>query len=156
MNLLYYTKNFFFDSFRLDYAPEPWTPPKCAYLLKYMAGCLPGTALICKWVTPWPNLEKMLSKICSRTIRKIWTLWYPKGTPWNFTPLKMKVPQQIFTPKAVSEIPAFETNPANGSNNWAVSGSKTSSGYPIFSQWSSFRNESAFHLVWSSTCERIG
>ena len=31
----------------------------------------------------------------------------------------------------MSEIPAFETNPANGSNNWAVSGSKTSSGYPI-------------------------
>jgi penicillin amidase len=55
----------------------------------------------------------------------------PAGTPWDFTPLAVPSPP----PALIADIPSppfdHQPNPDNGSNNWAVNGSKTATGYPI-------------------------
>jgi len=55
----------------------------------------------------------------------------PSGTPWNFEPLEAQKPNSNFQPSTAQDLQPFQPDPMNGSNNWAVSGSKTKSGYPI-------------------------
>ncbi len=115
----------------LDYAPEPWTPLKCALLLKYMAWMLTGYASDLQ-------MSNTLTKFSAEDVYDLFP-HYPKDmdpviptdTPWNFSPFKINQPQTAFKPKIIREPKAPETNPGNGSNNWAVSGSKTASGLPI-------------------------
>ncbi len=115
----------------LDYAPEPWTTLKCALLLKYMAWMLTGYASDLQ-------MSNTLAKFGKETVEDLFP-YYPKnmqpvipeGTPWNFIPQPIKKPKTEFTPKITNKILSYEANPATGSNNWAVSGSKTASGFPI-------------------------
>jgi penicillin amidase len=50
---------------------------------------------------------------------------------WNFMPLQVENPKEKYTPELYLSNQDFSANPANGSNNWAVSGKKTASGLPI-------------------------
>lgn len=50
---------------------------------------------------------------------------------WNFEPVKVEKPKEKYTPELYLLQQDFAPNPRNGSNNWAVSGKKTASGYPI-------------------------
>lgn len=115
----------------LDYKPEPWTPLKCALLLKFMAYDLAGRSDDF-YVT---NILKKYGKGVIDTLYNgrpfIMDPIIPKGTPWDFSPLPIpKAPQNF-----IVDVPAapfdHQPNPLNGSNNWAVSGTKTSSGFPI-------------------------
>jgi penicillin amidase len=55
----------------------------------------------------------------------------PKETDWSFIDVKMnKTPQSVSLSDSISET-MHKPNPANGSNNWAVSGEKSYSGHPI-------------------------
>ncbi|WP_266362248.1 penicillin acylase family protein [Tellurirhabdus rosea] len=115
----------------LGYAPEPWTPFKCALLLKQMTSTLAlgnddadMTNILARYgkaVTSdlFPNYPALESPII------------PSGTPWNFTSLKVPQPPKDSlnsTPLAVN-LPHHD--PSIGSNNWAVGGAKSATGYPI-------------------------
>ncbi|GHN02919.1 beta-lactam antibiotic acylase [Cytophagales bacterium WSM2-2] len=114
----------------LDYWPEPWTTLKSGLLLKYMA----KTLNIAEKDFEMTNALKFFGK-------DVIELLYPDnehvGDPivdntngWNFKPVTLAstptVPQDIVQIK-----PLIKHIPDIGSNNWAVSGSKTSTGSPI-------------------------
>lgn len=115
----------------LDYRPEPWTTLKCALLLKSMAQTLNmGDKDI-----EMTNALKLFGK-------ENLELLYPDREPatdpivnnpgnWKFNPIRldsipMAVPEEFIH---VKRLPP--SDPTTGSNNWAVSGSKTATGSPI-------------------------
>jgi penicillin amidase len=119
----------------LNFAPEPWTPLRTALLLKYMAWDLTGAHTD-------PQLSRALEKYGPDAVADLYPdhLPYtdpiiPEDTKWNFTPLSL--PPVPAKPGVNPDIPAVSAitfdrpDPANGSNNWAVHGSKSASGYPI-------------------------
>ncbi|MBY0435434.1 MAG: penicillin acylase family protein [Cyclobacteriaceae bacterium] len=115
----------------LDYAPEPWTNLKCALLLKSMAQTL--------------NMgEKDLEMTNALTLfgKETLDILYPDREPigdpivdnagkWNFTPIKLDSVPLALPNELVSLKPFEKSSPDIGSNNWAVSGTKTASGSPI-------------------------
>ena len=117
----------------LDYQPEDWTPLKCALLLRSMAQTLNmgdkdiemsnALALFGKETVDllYPDREKKLGDPIVDNAGK-----------WNFKPITLEsVPSAL--PKDLiainGKIPP--SDPTVGSNNWAVSGTKTASGAPI-------------------------
>lgn len=121
----------------LDYAPEPWTPLKCALLLKQMTKTLNGG-----------SDDYYLSNILAAHGREVVQDLFPdyphmespvipEGTSWDFEPLPVpQKPQEQpdGIPAAASGIPRLRPErsvPGIGSNNWAVAGSKTTPGHPI-------------------------
>lgn len=113
--------------------PEQWTPLKSMLLMKQLTYTLAGR-----------------NNDVRRTFTKAW-----KGTTFldqffdgaisgadpiisnaeiNGKAYAVKPPQKPngnFTPSMLADVVAFEPHPNNGSNNWAVSGSKTATGHPI-------------------------
>src|ERR1019366_2816803 len=59
----------------------------------------------------------------------------PKGTVFPKPGIQLKVPASAdfiyYDKRDSTDIQELKPDPANGSNNWAVSGKKTKSGYPI-------------------------
>ncbi|MBX2963420.1 MAG: penicillin acylase family protein [Cyclobacteriaceae bacterium] len=115
----------------MDYAPEEWTPLKSALLLRSMAQTLNmgdkdvqmtnALALFGKEMVDllYPDLEPMGAPIVDRTNR------------WDFEPVKINdIPPAL--PAELIAISNLTTpDPNIGSNNWAISGSKTKTGTPI-------------------------
>lgn len=115
----------------LDFKPEEWTPLKCALLLKQMSAVLAmGSDEF--------YMTNIRNKFGNDVVKDLFPDYpfkedpiIPVGTKWNFQPLPV--------PKAPdSFIGAMTVNPRTkqkeegiGSNNWALSGSKTASGLPI-------------------------
>jgi penicillin G amidase len=116
----------------LDYSPEEWSPLKTCLLLKYMAKDLAGYDNDLQMTNALKVLDKeTFGLLFSDNMSPAPEPIIPAGTKWNFTPL---------TPPAVpvDSFSIVRTNPQitppqpdNGSNNWAVSGTKTASGAPI-------------------------
>ncbi len=115
----------------LNYWPEPWTPLKSGLLLKYMA----KTLNIGDKDFEMTNALKLFGKESLEIL-------YPDnehvGDPivdnpngWKSKPLSIdNVPLAL--PKDFVQIKPLEQPSSDiGSNNWAVSGSKTASGSPI-------------------------
>jgi penicillin amidase len=115
----------------LNYWPEQWTPLKSGLLLKYMA----KTLNIQEKDFEMTNALKLFGK-------ETLNLLYPDnehvGDPivdnpngWNFKPASLdKIAPAL--PKDFVQINQLEKSATDiGSNNWAVSGSKTASGSPI-------------------------
>ncbi len=115
----------------LNYWPEEWTPLKSGLLLKYMA----KTLNMGDKDFEMTNALKLFGK-------ETMNLLYPDnehvGDPivdnpggWKFKPVSLdKVPLAL--PKDYVTIKSTEKSSSQiGSNNWAVSGSKTASGSPI-------------------------
>ncbi len=115
----------------LDSEPREWTPLRTALLFKYMTYTLAsGNNDV--------RMSNTRAYFGDEFIDQILDLdpalndpTIPPGTEWNFDPMKPEKPKGDFTPSITEELNAFQANPNNGSNNWAVSGSKTASGYPI-------------------------
>ncbi|AWW29654.1 penicillin acylase family protein [Echinicola strongylocentroti] len=115
----------------LDYRPEHWTNYKTVLLLKYMADMLVGDKDI-----EFTNLRKQLGETM---VNRLFPDRPASGDPvieadhqWDFEPLDVVRPDSIDYPDLsllIEPIPSPE--PGVGSNNWAVSGSKTKSGRPI-------------------------
>ncbi|MFZ5970454.1 MAG: penicillin acylase family protein [Bacteroidota bacterium] len=115
----------------LNYKPEPWTPLKCALLLQNMA----QTLNIGDKDFEMTNALKLFGK---ETV----DLLYPDrelvGDPivdnagnWKFQPididtLPLAVPEELITQK-----PQPRPHKNVGSNNWAVSGTRTATGAPM-------------------------
>ncbi|MCC5919549.1 MAG: penicillin acylase family protein [Cyclobacteriaceae bacterium] len=116
----------------LGYEPEPWTPLKSALLLKYMADNLTGT-----------DKDFENTNLVQALGQEVFDLLYPDFYPkeysepvisktkkWDFSPVKVTKPDVIF-PSIKKDSIIAQSNPDNGSNNWALSPLKTKDGHPI-------------------------
>ncbi|RAW01317.1 penicillin acylase family protein [Pseudochryseolinea flava] len=115
----------------LAYKPESWTTLKCALLLKQMAQTLNMSDKDIEMT----NALKLLGK---QTLEILYPDMEPVGDPivdnageWKFEPVKidsfpLAIPEEYIK---IDKMPGADPN--NGSNNWAVSGSKTATGSPI-------------------------
>lgn len=119
----------------LDYEPEHWTNLKTALFLKYMSKDLAGSEndfeyTNAKSIFSAEDFEK-LYPLAADSLDPI----IPKGTPFTDTAVALKIPATAdslyFAKKDTVKIKETKPDPDNGSNNWAVSGKKTRSGYPI-------------------------
>lgn len=122
----------------LDYQPEAWKPENSALLLKQMAYTLSGR-------TDDLAMNRALERYGKSVMDQLFPAYrydeepiIPSGTRFDFRPLKVpEVPVSLgWTDTTDDKIPAnrlqvLEDDNGIGSNNWAVSGKKTKSGYPI-------------------------
>jgi penicillin amidase len=117
----------------LDYKPEPWTPLNSGLLLKLMAQDLAGAANDLEYT----NARRIFSK-------SDFNLMYPDfgdsidpivpaGTRYEAATVKAVAPPDSIIRLAgkLLQFKEDKPDPDNGSNNWAVAGSKTRSGAPI-------------------------
>lgn len=119
----------------LGYSPEKWSNLKTAIFLKMISYDLTGRD------NDIVNTN-LLSYLGSEMYEKMFPITsdsldpiIPKGTLFEKSPIDLAVPAHIHDSThawgvAIDE-PNNAPNPNNGSNNWAVSGSKTASGKPI-------------------------
>ena len=122
----------------LDYAPEPWTSLKVALLLKNMANMLSvfeydieNNNFVAKYGEA--NFKKLYPDFIADEDPII-----PKGTPFTVTPVNSTDNQRaqataigVKGPHELFANALTKPDEITGSNNWAVSGSKTKSGKPI-------------------------
>jgi penicillin G amidase len=115
----------------LGYQPEPWTNLKSGLLLKYMAKTLNSGERDLEMT----NALKLFGK---ETLDLLYPDHEGVSDPivdntgnWKFKPVTLdSVPSAA--PKELVMLKPFEKSPPDvGSNNWAVSGSKTASGSPL-------------------------
>ncbi len=115
----------------LDYYPEQWSPIKCVLLLKYMANML----TVNEHDFENTNLLNLLGK---GDFDKLFPDFYdkespivPKGTAFAPPAITPKAPEKVSIDVSVVEKVPNDYPDNIGSNNWAVSGKKTKTGYPI-------------------------
>lgn len=113
----------------LDYKPEKWTVLNTGLLLKLMSATLAGGS-------DEFYMSNALRKFGKETMDDLFPDYpfkdepiIPRGTKWNFQDLAPPVPSGILAKPTT--IRTRQRDEGIGSNNWAVSGSKTASGYPI-------------------------
>lgn len=124
-------KNYPIEYKVLNIKPEAWQPIKTAYLLKNMTRTLAGRNndvrssntmqyfgedFIENYFTEDPELNDPI---------------IPPSRKWDFTADIPENPDSLFVPAVSRAIDPFPVPEGIGSNNWAVSGHKTASGYPI-------------------------
>ncbi len=115
----------------LNYRPEPWTVHKSLLLLKYMSDMLVGDRDL-----EYSNLRKILGQ---EMLDKLFPEFPLENDPvieaskiWDFEPIPVTRPDSVLYPNDLLVIePLPQPEEGTGSNNWAVSGSKTKSGNPI-------------------------
>jgi penicillin amidase len=119
----------------LGYKPEKWTNLKSALFLKYMAFDLAGyeddfEMTNAKSVFSSADFDKIYPIIMDSLDPIV-----PKGTEFPPPAIKPEVPATAdslyYDEKDSTKITEQKPDENNGSNNWAVSGQKTKSGYPI-------------------------
>ncbi|MET3114787.1 penicillin amidase [Pedobacter sp. CG_S7] len=115
----------------LNFLPEDWTPLKCALLLKQMSAVLAmGSDEF--------YMSNILNKFGPEVTNNLFPNYpfkedpiIPKGTKWAFKPLKVPSAPLAFNQMMSSNTQTHQKEDGIGSNNWAVCGKKTASGYPI-------------------------
>jgi penicillin amidase len=115
----------------LDYSPEAWKPINCVFLLKLMSETLAGGS-------DQFAMTNNLKRFGAQAINDLFPDYpfhedpiIPTGTKWDFKPLSIPKPSTSFTAQMTESIHTKEITPGTGSNNWAISGSKSATGYPI-------------------------
>lgn len=115
----------------LDFKPEDWTPLKCALLLKQMSAVLAmGSDEF--------YMSNILNKFGPEVTANLFPDYpykedpiIPAGTKWDFKPIPVPLPPGSFNQISGNNIKTTRRVEGIGSNNWAVSGTKTASGKPI-------------------------
>ncbi|MEO8861629.1 MAG: penicillin acylase family protein, partial [Ginsengibacter sp.] len=119
----------------LGYRPEKWTNLKTATFVKYMAFELAGSEndfeyTNAKSVFSSSDFDKLYPIIMDSVDPIV-----PKGTVFPKPGIDLKIPASAdslyYDTKDSTTIDEQRPDPNNGSNNWAVNGTKTKSGYPI-------------------------
>ena len=120
--------NYPFEYKLLNYAPEPWTPLKSALLLKYMANMLSGYENDLEYTNA-------LMLFGEENIKILYPDYFPHQQPIipgsYGTDADTLVNDSVISFQPIHNILKDKPDPDNGSNNWAVAGSKTASGRPI-------------------------
>ena len=118
----------------LGYAPEPWTPLKCALLLKQMTSTLASGAddLL------MTNVLRKYGAIVTTDLFPDYPTRedpiIPPGTKWAFKPLPIPAaPVDTTINDVIAKLDAGirRADPEIGSNNWAVGSQKSATGHPI-------------------------
>lgn len=136
----------------LGYAPKPWTPLRTCLILKTMAWMLTGT-----------GQDLYLSRALQKFGLKAMDDLYPShtgdtqpvipGDDWNFSAPVLPSPENLYVPQYLNVSPSSATlgneNNSNGSNNWAVAGKKTATGYPLLANDPHL--EFTFPMIWYET-----
>ncbi len=114
----------------LDYKPEKWTSLNSALLLKLMSATLAGGS-------DEFYMSNILKKYGPEITKNLFPDYpfredpiIPKGTKWDFKPVEIPQVPEIAA-SATTGIRTKEKVEGIGSNNWAISGSKSASGYPL-------------------------
>jgi penicillin amidase len=115
----------------MDYRPEPWTVYKTILLLKYFSDMLVGDKDL-----EYTNLYHIIG---AEWMEKLFPDIPLENDPviesshlWEFKPLPVSRPEGIVYPdSSILFQPIPSPEPGIGSNNWAVSGSKTANGHVI-------------------------
>jgi penicillin G amidase len=115
----------------LNYEPEDWKPVNSALLLKLMSATLAGGS----------NefyMNNVLQKYGPEITKDLFPDYpfkedpiIPVGTKWDFEPVNIPEMPSLGKATTALNINTKEKEEGIGSNNWAVSGKKTASGYPL-------------------------
>ena len=115
----------------LDYQPEDWKPLNSALLLKLMSAVLTGGS------TQF-YMSNILSKYGPDVVKDLFPDYpfgedpiIPEGTQWNFKPIEIPKQPTALPENTVCNQTTKQMEEGIGSNNWALAGAKTSSGYPM-------------------------
>lgn len=115
----------------LGYTPEPWTVLKTALLLKRMAYNLTGNTHDVEQTNTFHVLGDSLYAQFFPAFPDSVVPIIPAGTQYKFDTVRIDTPKNFAADRMFKQMSYPEVHENNGSNNWAVSGSKTSSGNPI-------------------------
>lgn len=122
----------------LGYNPEPWTNLKTALFLKYMSFDLAGYESDFEYTTARNAFTKAVFEKMYPVAQDSADPIVPRGTVFDkpaFKPVAPVTADSLYlTYKSADTVLPIEPQKPdreNGSNNWAVSGSKTKSHYPI-------------------------
>lgn len=120
----------------LGYKPSAWSPYRTILMLMNMRNTLNGGSNDYR-------ISNVLAKYGLETVQDLFPDYpaeespiIPVGTQWDFTPENVASPANMFASKDENGNLALKVptpKPEIGSNNWAVSGSKSASGLPILS-----------------------
>jgi len=121
----------------LNYEPEQWSFLKTALFLKYMSLDLAGREDDFEMTNAKSIFTKedfnLIYPITQDSLDPI----VPKGSVFDAAGLKLTVPAVAdslyydYKYDSLQIVPGVKPDPGNGSNNWAVAGTKTQSGRPI-------------------------
>lgn len=126
-------KNFPLEYKILGYEPEAWTPLKTILMLMNMRQTLNGQSDDFR-------LTNVLAKYGIDTVNELFPDYpsdespiIPAKTPWDFTAVPVKTPEVTLPGIGGEFLTEYieKPNPGIGSNNWAISGSKSATGLPI-------------------------
>lgn len=115
----------------LDYAPEPWTNLKCALLLKNMAQTLNMGDKDLEMTNALKLYGKEMVDLLYPDNERIGDPIVEKPGGWDFEPVKLDTTALALPDELIRIRKAPPQDPTTGSNNWAVSGSKTYTGSPM-------------------------
>ena len=122
----------------MGYTPEPWTNLKSALFIKYMAYDLAGGENDFEFTAAKNALTKIAYEALHPLRQDSLDPIIPKGTLYDRPGITVTPPANADSlyfnyKKDSSVLPSepLKPNKNNGSNNWAVSGKKTRSGYPV-------------------------
>lgn len=115
----------------LDFKPEVWSPLRTAHLLKAMTETLAGHNNDIENSNTLQYFGEEFMHTMFEVQPELSDPIIPAERKWDFEAVPVKAPDSLFVPSLTRELPNFNRPEGVGSNNWAVSGSKTKSGYPI-------------------------
>ncbi|MGN6394947.1 MAG: penicillin acylase family protein [Mucilaginibacter sp.] len=115
----------------LNYRPEEWKPINCIFLLKLMSETLAGGS-------DQFAMTNNLRVFGPKAVNELFPDYpfhespiIPAGTKWAFNPLPIPKPSAGYLAQMTENIKPKEKVEGIGSNNWAIAGSKSATGYPI-------------------------
>ena len=116
----------------LNYRPEAWAPIKSVLLLSYMTDMLAGGDADLQNTNALRLLGKENFDLLFPTDLPNPATIIPESREWEFDAVELDTPRVVVadTTDFIMDI-IDQPDPDNGSNNWAVSGSKTRNGKPI-------------------------
>lgn len=125
----------------LNYSPEPWIPLNTALLLKLMSETLAGGS---NELMMTRNLEHFGPKVM-KDLFPDYSMHeepiIPIGSPRDFVPLPIPKASSSFLASQSDSIKSKPIDQGIGSNNWAISGTKTENGFPLLA------NDPHLHLT---------
>ncbi len=118
----------------IGYKPEQWSNMKTALFLKYMSYSLASNEHDFEITNARSYFSKADFDLLYPAVQDSLDPIIPKGTKYLPASVQVTAPagnDSALAKDAVAVTENEKADPANGSNNWAVSGSKTQSGAPI-------------------------
>lgn len=117
----------------LDIEPAEWKPVNTALLLKYMTQMLAARSEDVRTSNTMAHLgEEFVDQFLSARPDLMDPI-IPPETKWEINPKSTDSPDELYQSTVTDNIELWQPHPYNGSNNWAVDGSKTAGGYPMLS-----------------------